>query len=144
MPGNTPADCAQDCSMYISPDLVGFGVLDVTSSIYCDCYYSGQNLPSPPAGLDFFFNGTGPIGGSDGFQSTDCYAFAQVREVFTSFRPPNPHFSLHYSPLSNATGYWESYALACSIRVQFGWRWRGMFVLTRFYRCAIKTSTLII
>ena len=92
--------------MHLSPDLVGFGVFDISGDIYCECYYSGQNLPSPPAGFEVFHQGTGPIGGSDGFQNTDCYAFAQVREVSTFSKPSTliSHFTTHLWPMLQGTG----------------------------------------
>ena len=81
------SDCAQYCSKFPSPELVGFGVETVFSVIFCSCLYSGPNLPTPPAGeeveVDSTHTGAGPIrSSSDGSSFLDCYAFAQVREVF--------------------------------------------------------------
>ena len=80
------SDCAQYCSKFPSPELVGFGVETVFGAIFCSCLYSGPNLPTPPAGeevtVDSTHTGAGPIVGTKAEFSNSCYAFAQVREVF--------------------------------------------------------------
>ena len=87
------SDCAKFCSKFPSPELVGFGVFEENGSIYCNCLYSGPNLPTPPAGTEIrvISNGlgSGPIQGSSGSLSVgDCYAFAQVREVYSFYSCP--------------------------------------------------------
>ena len=91
--GQTVDDCAQFCGEFPSPDLVGFEPSFARG--ICLCLYSGQNLPTPPAGKDVALasvsEGTGPIKGSTG-SSGSCYAFAQVRKVSTFSNSLQPSF----------------------------------------------------
>ena len=84
----TPAECAQFCHKLPSPYLVGFEY--IAKKGFCNCLYSGQNLPTPPSGftVEIYTSdiGTGPNRGSDGgvpgvVPGMECYAFVQVRGV---------------------------------------------------------------
>eukprot|EP00956_Cyclotella_meneghiniana_P030131 scaffold75016_cov46-Cyclotella_meneghiniana.AAC.2 len=89
----TPAECAQFCHKLPSPYLVGFEYSAKEAQGFCNCLYSGQNVPTPPSGftVEIYTSdiGTGPIRGTDtGLPGFDCYAFVQGTATPTTTASP--------------------------------------------------------
>ena len=75
--------CAQTCSKYPSPDLVGFVVY---VNVGCTCYYNDGKFPHLPSAdfggdISTTYHGVGPINRGSGQGGLECYAFNQVRIV---------------------------------------------------------------